>query len=162
MAAKAGQLCSFRRSSGQQHQTGSTNPSNAFSLFTSTTSNGGKICTSLYLRRCLPEKFYAKQMVLKNVIRTYWGMQKSKMQNHIMCPLRGLVQHRPKNPPNLGRMGCLCQLLSPKGHMIWFLFFQYTFPVAKWVRKYPPCALHKTFLVRCLHKYSAMLKIFEA
>ena len=94
-------------------------------------------------------------MVLKNVIRTYWGMQKSKMQNHIMCPLRGLVQHRPKNPPNLGRMGCLCQLLSPKGHMIWFLFFQYTFPVAKWVRKYPPCALHKTFLVRCLRKYSA-------
>ena len=102
----------------------------------------------------LPEKFCAKQMVLKNVIRTYWGMQKSKMQNHIMCPLRGLVQHRPKNPPNLGRMGCLCQLLSPKGHMIWFLFFQYTFPVAKWVRKYPPCALHKTFLVRCLRKYS--------
>ena len=96
----------------------------------------------------LPEKFCAKQMVLKNVIRTYWGMQKSKMQNHIMCPLRGLVQHRPKNPPNLGRMGCLCQLLSPKGHMIWFLFFQYTFPVAKWVRKYPPCALHKTFLVK--------------
>ena len=102
----------------------------------------------------LPEKFCAKQMVLKNVIRTYWGMQKSKMQNHIMCPLRGLVQHRPKNPPNLGRMGCLCQLLSPKGHMIWFLFFHYTFPVAKWVRKYPPCALHKTFLVRCLRKYS--------
>ena len=93
-------------------------------------------------------------MVLKNVIRTYWGMQKSKMQNHIMCPLRGLVQHRPKNPPNLGRMGCLCQLLSPKGHMIWFLFFHYMFPVAKWVRKYPPCALHKTFLVRCLRKYS--------
>ena len=93
-------------------------------------------------------------MVIKNVIRTYWGMQKSKVQNHIMCPLRGLVQHRPKNPPNLGRMGCLCQLLSPKGHMIWFLFFQYTFPVAKWVRKYPPCALHKTFLVRCLRKYS--------
>ena len=55
----------------------------------------------------LPEKFCAKQMVLKNVIRTYWGMQKSKMQNHIMCPLRGLVQHRPKKPPNLGRMGCL-------------------------------------------------------
>ena len=81
-------------------------------------------------------------------------MQKSKKQNHIMCPLRGLVQHRPKNPPNLGRMGCLCQLLSPKGHMIWFLFFHYTFPVAKWVRKYPPCALHKTFLVRCLRKYS--------
>ena len=110
----------------------------------------------------LPEKFCAKQMVLKNVIRTYWSMQKSKMQNHIMCPLRGLVQHRPKNPPNLGRMGCLCQLLSPKGHMIWFLFFHYTFPVAKWVRKYPPCALHKTFLVRCLRKYSDMHWTFHS
>ena len=109
---------------------------------------------ALYLRRCSPEKFFAKQMVLKIVSRTYMGMQKSKVQNPIMCPLRGLVQHRPKNPPNLGRMGCLCQLLSPKGHMIWFLFFHYTFPVAKWVRKYPPCALHKTFLVRCLRKYS--------
>ena len=108
----------------------------------------------LYLWRCLPEKYCAKQMVLKNIIRTYWGMQKSKMQNHIMCPLKGLVQHRPKYLPNLGRMGFLCQLLSPKGYMIWFLFFQYTFPVAKWVRKYPPCPLHKTFLVRCLRKYS--------
>ena len=88
MAAKAGQLCSFRRSSGQQHQTGSTNPSNAFSLFTSTTSNGGKICTSLYLRRCLPEKFYAKQMVLKNVIRTYWGMQKKQSANSYYVPPR--------------------------------------------------------------------------
>ena len=28
-------------------------------------------CISLHLRRCLPEKFYAKQMVLKNVIRAY-------------------------------------------------------------------------------------------
>ena len=116
-----------------------------------------EIYTTLYLGRCLPEIFCAKQMVLENVIRTYWVMQKSKKQNHIMCPLRGLVQHRPKNPPNLGRMGCLCQLLSPKGHMIWFLFFHYMFPVAKWVRKYPPCALHKTFLVRCLRKYSVRL-----
>ena len=129
-----------------------------------TACNGKKVYT--YAIHCtwqvvLPEKFCAKQMVLKNVIRTYWGMQKSKMQNHIMCPLRGLVQHRPKNPPNLGRMGCLCQLLSPKGHMIWFLFFHYTFPVAKWVRKYPPCALHKTFLVRCLRKYSDLVKVWR-
>ena len=35
----------------------------------------------------LPEKFCAKQMVLKNVIRTNWGIQKSKVQNNIMCPL---------------------------------------------------------------------------
>ena len=75
----------------------------------------GAHCTSQVIS---PEKFCAKQMVLKNVIRTFWGMQKSKMQKHIMCPLRGLVQHMPKNPPNLGRMGCLCQLLSPKRHMI--------------------------------------------
>ena len=63
--------------------------------------------------------------VLKNVIRTYWGMQKSKMQNHIMYPLTGLVQHRPKNPPNLGRMGCLCQLLSPKSYDFALCFFAY-------------------------------------
>ena len=42
---------------------------------------------SLCLRRCSPEKFCAKQMVLKNVIRTNWGIQKSKVQNNIMCPL---------------------------------------------------------------------------
>ena len=42
---------------------------------------------SLCLRRCSPEKFFAKQMVLKNVIRTNWGIQKSKVQNNIMCPL---------------------------------------------------------------------------
>ena len=42
---------------------------------------------SLCLRRCSPEKFCAKQMVLKNVIRTYWGIQKNKVQNNIMCPL---------------------------------------------------------------------------
>ena len=41
---------------------------------------------SLCLRRCSPEKFCAKQMVLKNVIRTNWGIQKSKVQNNIMCP----------------------------------------------------------------------------
>ena len=46
------------------------------------------IISSLYLRRCSPEKFCAKQMVLKNVIRTNWGIQKSKVQNNIMCPLR--------------------------------------------------------------------------
>ena len=43
---------------------------------------------SLCLRRCSPEKFCAKQMVLKNVIRTNWGIQKSKVQNNIMCPIR--------------------------------------------------------------------------
>ena len=125
MAAKAGQLCSFRRSSGQQHQTGSTNPSNAFSLFTSTTSNGGKICTSLYLRRCLPEKFYAKQMVLKNVIRTYWGMQKNKVQIRIMYPLGDSSWHKQPLLPNFGGFFGLCCTSPLKGHMIWFCFFAY-------------------------------------
>ena len=80
-----------------------------------------------------------------------WGLFQ---KIHSLARFGGPVVHRPKNPPNLGRMGCLCQLISPKGQMIWFLFFHYMFLVAKWVRKYPPCALHKTFLVRCLRKYS--------
>ena len=29
----------------------------------------------------------AKKMILKNVIRTNWGIQKSKVQNNIMYPL---------------------------------------------------------------------------
>ena len=109
---------------------------------------------SLYLRRCLPEKFCAKQMVLKNVIRTYWGMQKSKVQNHIMCPLRGLVQHRPKKPPNLGRMGCLYQLLSPKGHMILFCTLLFWIPQLVLITFFNTICFAQNFSGRHLRRYS--------
>ena len=102
----------------------------------------------------LPEKFCAKQMVLKNVIRTYWGMQKSKMQNHIMCPLRGLVQHRPKNPPNLGRMGCLYQLLSPKGHMILFCTLLFWIPQLVLITFFNTICFAQNFSGEHLRRYS--------
>ena len=106
----------------------------------------------------LPENFCAKQMVLKNVIRTYWGMQKSKVQNHIMCLLRGLVQHRPKNPPNLGRMGCLYQLLSPKGYMILFCTLLFWIPQLVLITFFNTICFAKNFSGQHLRRHSDLLK----
>ena len=43
-------------------------------------------------------------------------------RNKSSSPFGGLVVHRQKTPPNLGRMGCACQLLSPKGLELLFIF----------------------------------------
>ena len=73
---------------------------------------------ALYLQRCSPEKFCAKQMVLKNVIRTNWGIQKSKVQNNIMCPLGDSSQYRQPILPKFGGFFGLCCTSPLKGHMI--------------------------------------------
>ena len=51
-----------------------------------------QIFLSLYLQRCLSEIFRAKQMVFKNVIRTYWVMQKSKKSYHVPLERAGAAQ----------------------------------------------------------------------
>ena len=49
---------------------------------------------------------------------TFWHNE----SNETLGPFWGLMVHRQKTPPNLGRMGCACQLLSPKGPKVWFNF----------------------------------------
>ena len=85
-------------------------------------------------------------------------MQKSKMQNHIMCPLRGLVQHRPKNPPNFGRMGCLYQLLSPKGYMILFCTLLFWIPQLVLITFFNTICFAKNFSGQHLRRHSDLLK----
>ena len=82
------------------------------------------------------------------------GLQKSKVQNPIMCPLRGLVQHRPKNPPNLGRMGCLYQLLSPKGHMILFCTLLFWIPQLVLITFFNTICFAQNFSGKHLRRYS--------
>ena len=49
---------------------------------------------------------------------TFWHNE----SNETLGPFWGPMVHRQKTPPNLGRMGCACQLLSPKGPKVWFNF----------------------------------------
>ena len=84
--------------------------------------------STLYLRRCSPEKFCAKQMVLKNVIRTNWDIQKSKVQNNIMCPLGDSSWYRQPILPKFGGFFGLCCTSPLKGHMIWFCTLLFCIP----------------------------------
>ena len=69
-------------------------------------------------------------MVLKNVIRTYWGTQKNKVQNPIMCPLGDSSWHRQPILPKFGGfMACAAPAHNPlKGHMIGFCTLLFCIP----------------------------------
>ena len=86
------------------------------------------IISSLYLRRCSPEKFCAKQMVLKNVNRTNWGIQKSKVQNNIMCLLEDSSWYKQPILSKFGGFFGLCCTSHLKGHMIWFCTLLFCIP----------------------------------
>ena len=88
-----------------------------------------------YLEKNLPHQVLhmylcgkAKQRVLENVIRTNFCIQKSKVQNNIMCPLGDSSWYRQPILPKFGGFFGLCCTSPLKGHMIWFCTLLFCIP----------------------------------
>ena len=79
--------------------------------------------TPLLLRACIDTKKVAKHIIGKNGSRDLYRSPNHQYGNHISCPYGGPVVHRQKTTPNMGRLGCVCQVLSPKGHDFSFQYW---------------------------------------
>ena len=77
----------------------------------------------LLLRACMDTKKVAKYIIGKNGSRDLYRSPNHQYGNHMSCPYGGPVVHRQKTPPNMGRLGCVCQVLSPKGHDFSFQYW---------------------------------------
>ena len=71
----------------------------------------------------LTQKKVAKHIIGKNGSRDLYRSPNHQYGNHMSCPYGGPVVHRQKTPPNMGRLGCVCQVLSSKGHDFSFQYW---------------------------------------
>ena len=76
----------------------------------------------------LTQKKVAKHIIGKNGSRDLYRSPNHQYGNHMSCPYGGPVVHRQKTPPNMGRLGCVCQVLSPKGHDCSFQYWWFWLP----------------------------------
>ena len=76
----------------------------------------------------LTQKKVAKHFIGKNGSRDLYRSPNHQYGNHTSCPYGGPVVHRQKTPPNMGRLGCVCQVLSPKGHDFSFQYWWFWLP----------------------------------
>ena len=75
--------------------------------------------------------FLCKANGRKKCYQDLLGYAKKQSAKSYDVPLKRVVGSgaaQAKKPPNLGRMGCLCQLLSPKGNMIGFCTLLFCIP----------------------------------
>ena len=80
------------------------------------------ICKSPKLGRLAQRKKSPKNSTAWLCFGDMKGTENCKKWKEIWSHIGGLVVHRQKNPPNLGQIGCVCQVLSP-----WWLQISFHF-----------------------------------
>ena len=110
----------------------------------------------------LTQKKVAKHFIGKNGSRDLYRSPNHQYGNHMSCPYGGPVVHRQKTPPNMGRLGCVCQVLSPKGHDCSFQYWWFWLPQSS-LEPFLPLKCLATFIVSIQARNSSgqLIKIWR-